>query len=73
MSKMLSFLAGAICGALVGGTAALLLAPSSGEGLRSEMMNRWREALDEARLAMEETRRELQSQFEQMQQSSSTE
>lgn len=70
MSKILSFLAGVLCGAIVGGAAALLFTPASGEDLRVEMTNRWREALDEARQAMEETRRELQTQFEQMQKGS---
>ncbi len=70
MSKILSFFAGALCGAIVGAAISLLLAPTSGESLRNEMVNRWREALDEARLAMDETRRELQAQFEQMQKGS---
>ena len=68
MNKILSFLAGSLCGAVVGATAALLLAPSSGEELRGEMVHRWEDALNEARLAMEETRRDLQAQFEMMQQ-----
>ncbi len=66
MNKMLSFMAGAFCGAIVGTTAALLLAPASGEELRSDMVNRWEEALTEAKQAMEETRVDLQSQFDQM-------
>ncbi|MFN2221027.1 MAG: YtxH domain-containing protein [Chloroflexota bacterium] len=70
MNKILSFIAGSMCGAVVGATIALLLAPSSGEELRGEMVNRWEEALNEARLAMEETRRDLQAQFEMMQQGS---
>lgn len=70
MNKILSFLAGSMCGAVVGATIALLLAPASGEELRGEMVNRWEEALNEARLAMEETRRDLQAQFEMMQQGS---
>lgn len=70
MSKLLSFLAGLLCGALVGAVAALLLTPSSGEALRTDMTSRWEEALSEARKAMEETRHELQAQFEQMQQAS---
>lgn len=69
MNKALSFIAGALCGAVVGATAAILLAPSSGEELRHDVVNRWEQALEEARLAMEETRLELQAQFEQMQQS----
>ncbi len=68
MNKILSFIAGSMCGAVVGATIALLLAPASGEELRGEMVHRWEEALNEARLAMEETRRDLQAQFEMMQQ-----
>lgn len=68
MNKMISFLAGALCGAVVGATAALLLTPESGEDLRQDIVTRWEEALAEARQAMEETRKELQAQFEQMQQ-----
>lgn len=68
MNKILSFIAGSLCGAVVGATVALLLAPSSGEELRGEMVHRWEEALNEARQAMEETRRDLQAQFEMMQQ-----
>ncbi len=67
MNKIFSFLAGALCGAIVGATAVLLLTPSSGQQLRDDAVARWEEALAEARLAMEETRQELQAQFEQMQ------
>lgn len=67
MNKVFTFLAGVICGALVGGATALLLAPSSGEKLRADVVTRWEEALAEARQAMEETRLEMQQQFEQMQ------
>ena len=68
MNRILSFVAGALCGALVGAAVGLLLAPESGEELRADVVARWHEALDEARMAMEETRRDLQTQFEQMQQ-----
>lgn len=67
MNKVLNFMAGAMCGALVGGVTALLLAPTSGEQLRSEVVTRWEEALAEAHQAMEETRQQMQEQFEQMQ------
>ena len=70
MNRILSFVAGALCGALVGAAVGLLLAPESGQELRADVVARWQEALDEARLAMEETRRDLQTQFEQMQQGS---
>ena len=72
MNKIFSFLAGALCGAVVGATAALLLAPASGERMRSDVTSRWEEALNEARLAMEETRRDMQAQFEQMQRGESS-
>lgn len=67
MNRFMSFMAGAFCGMVVGSVAALLLAPSSGEQLRSDAVKRWEEALTEARQAMEDTRRELEQQFEQMQ------
>ncbi len=40
MKKFFSFLSGAIMGALVGATFALLLAPSSGNDLRGELRGR---------------------------------
>jgi gas vesicle protein len=69
MNKMLSFTAGAICGAIVGAAAALLLTPESGQELRSDVVKRWENALAEAKQAMEDTRQDLQTQFEQMQKS----
>ena len=70
MNKLMSFLAGALCGTLVGAAAALLMAPSSGQQLRDDVVTRWEDALSEAKKAMEETRVDLQKQFEQMQQGS---
>ena len=67
MNKVLSFIAGSMCGAVVGAAVALLLAPASGEEIRGEMVHRWEDALNEARLAMEQTRSDLQAQFEMMQ------
>lgn len=68
MNKFFSFLAGALCGALVGALTALLLAPSSGDELRHDMVARWEEALAEAHKAMEDTREQMQAQFDQMKQ-----
>lgn len=68
MNKLMSFLAGGLCGVLVGAAIALLLAPSSGQQLRDDVVTRWEDALSEAKKAMEETRADLQKQFEQMQQ-----
>ena len=64
MKKLFSFLAGALCGALVGGVLTLLFTPASGDDLRSGAQNRWQMAKDEARRAREETQRELEEQFE---------
>lgn len=68
MNKMFSFLAGALAGALVGAVLVLLLTPASGEELRSDVKNRWQNALAEGRRAMEETSRTMTAQFEQMKQ-----
>lgn len=64
MKKIFSFLAGALCGAVVGGVATLLLTPASGEDLRAQAEAHWQNAKDEAQLAMEERQRELELQFE---------
>lgn len=65
MNKIFSFFAGALCGALVGGVTALLLTPASGSTLKADAQARWDEAMREANLAMEERRRELETQFNQ--------
>jgi gas vesicle protein len=64
MKKIFSFMAGALCGAVVGGVATLLLTPASGEDLRAQAETHWQNAKDEARLAMDERRRELENEFE---------
>ena len=66
MNKLFSFAAGMLSGAVVGSVAALLMAPASGDDLRSEAQSRWEEALAEARRAMEETRRQKELEFEMM-------
>jgi gas vesicle protein len=66
MNKLFSFLAGSICGALVGAVTALLLTPASGQQLRSNAGARWDLAMQEAQRAMDEKRQELNTQFEQM-------
>lgn len=65
MNRVLSFSAGAICGALLGGVLVLLLTPASGEDLKQMAQDRWQLALDEGRQAMEARRRELEAQFQQ--------
>ena len=68
MNKLFSFLAGSICGALVGAVTALLLTPASGQQLRNDAEARWDLAMQEAQRAMEEKRQELNTQFEEMKQ-----
>ena len=66
MNKVFSFLAGAICGSLVGGVTALLLTPAAGNDLREQAINRWETAKKEAETARAQTRVKLETEFEQM-------
>ncbi len=66
MNKFFSFAAGALTGALAGAVVALLLTPASGEEIKTQAVERWETALKEARSAMEQTRAEMEAQFEQM-------
>src|SRR4030065_315219 len=53
MRRFFSFLMGALTGALVGATVALLLAPSSGEELQTRARERFTTVTDEVRQAYE--------------------
>ncbi len=64
MRKILSFMAGMIAGALVGGTITLLLTPASGADLIEEVETRWHDAVEEANAARLRRERELELQFE---------
>ncbi len=64
MKRIFSFMAGTLCGIVVGGVAALLLTPASGEDLWAQAEARWQSAKDEAQLAMNERRRDLETQFD---------
>ncbi len=66
MNKLFSFMAGAMCGALVGGVTALLLTPASGNDLRNQAIDRWETAKHEAQQARAQTRRQLEAEFEKM-------
>lgn len=66
MNKVFSFMAGAICGALVGGVTALLLTPASGSDLRAEAVARWEAAKQDAQQARSQTRQQLEAEFEMM-------
>lgn len=64
MNKMMGFMAGAICGALVGAVTALLFTPASGPELIENAEERWQLTKIEARQAMEQRRRELETQYQ---------
>jgi gas vesicle protein len=63
MNKMMGFLAGVFCGAVVGSVAALLLAPMSGRELQSQTRERFDDLFDEAREAAEARRAQLEAQL----------
>ena len=63
MRKFLSFLVGAILGGLVGATAAILLAPASGNDLRSQLRDRALKIQDEVKAAAAARRAELEEQL----------
>jgi gas vesicle protein len=61
MRKFLSFFVGTIMGALVGATVALLLAPSSGDTLRTQIQDRFAALQEELAQAATERRVELEN------------
>ena len=66
MRRVFNFVMGAGIGALVGATLAVLLAPSSGEDLRSEVQARFSRFRDEINEAAKQRRAELERQLEAM-------
>lgn len=60
MRGLVNFIGGAIAGSLVGAALALLLAPASGDELRSQIKERKDHAQQEIELAMETRRAELE-------------
>jgi len=67
MQKILAFMAGAMCGAIVGAVAVLLLTPASGTEMREQARKRMDEMVEEGRKAAAERRAELEQQLRQMQ------
>ena len=64
MRKAIMFASGALAGLLVGGVAALLLAPESGESLRGKAREGMGSLLEEGKKAAMARRAELQRQLE---------
>ena len=63
MKHTVSFLAGAMCGALVGAVAALLLAPSSGQKLQTDARTQFDHVMADARAAADSKRVQLEAQL----------
>ena len=63
MNKFINFVAGATIGALVGATAAILLAPVSGEDLQAQIKAQVEQIQLEVRTAASERRTELEGQL----------
>ncbi len=66
MRKFFSFLAGLLCGAVVGGATALLLAPMSGSDLQDEIVVRIDHLKAELETAVAEQEQRLRAEFERM-------
>jgi gas vesicle protein len=64
MRRLVSFLLGAVGGAIVGATIAILLAPESGQDLRSDLRNRISRFGDELKDAANQRRTELERQLQ---------
>ena len=67
MQKILAFMAGAMCGAIVGAVAVLVLTPASGAEMRDQARQRMDKVVEEGRKAATERRAELERQLRQMQ------
>ena len=66
MRRMFGFMIGIVVGSLVGSTVALLLAPGTGEKLRSEIRARGEILVSDVRHAAQARRIELTEQLESM-------
>ena len=68
MNRIISFMSGAVMGALVGSTLALLLTPASGEEIRTKMAEQVKKVQQEVKSATEARRIELEEQLETLRQ-----
>jgi len=66
MKRMFGFLIGIVVGGLVGSTIALLLAPGTGEELRSQLRSRGEGFFNEVRHAADERKIELRQKLDEM-------
>ena len=66
MRRMFGFMIGIVVGSLVGSTIALLMAPESGQMLRSQLRDRGQNFFSDVRHAADERRIELRQQLDSM-------
>ena len=66
MQRTLSYLAGAITGALVGATLMVLFTPAPGETIRSDLKNRVQELQTQMQEAAANRRKEMEAQLSQL-------
>lgn len=66
MRRLMFFIIGVLVGAVLGALAAYLFAPESGNELRQSARDHFDDLMDEARLAAETRRRELETQLAEM-------
>ncbi len=66
MRKLLIFTAGILTGSTIGAAVAILLAPASGDDMRNEARERFRQLLDESARAAAERRVELEAELAQL-------
>lgn len=64
MRRFMSFIAGALCGALVGSVTAILLAPYSGEELRNQIRMRTETFREEVKEAYDARVAQLEAEIE---------
>ena len=63
MKRTFSFLAGALCGALVGAVTVLLMAPMSGRQLQADARSQFEHVMADARAAADAKRAQLEAQL----------
>jgi gas vesicle protein len=64
MRKALSFLSGMITGGLVGAVVAILMAPTSGEDIRTQLQERTNRLREDIKAVAEQRRAELERELE---------
>jgi gas vesicle protein len=68
MRRFFSFLLGALIGGFIGAVLSILLAPSSGKTLRSQIVDHANKVCDEVKQAAVQRRSELEQELERMRQ-----